>query len=158
MILTVFGRYANMDFIAFYTLMGAILTSIVFSYDIACQWFRNLKTRMLQLPCEMWIPPPSFVALRFFIPKLHIYGHGEKCQYKYSFNYQKWSARTDGEDPERFWSHINPASLSTREMTPGARFDALDSHAAHWNWRKIVRFGMSFYVTSRSRLIYIQPS
>jgi hypothetical protein len=43
MILTVFSRYANMDFIAFYTLVGAILTSIVFSYDIACQWFRNIN-------------------------------------------------------------------------------------------------------------------
>ena len=42
-ILIVFGRYTNMDFIAFYTFMGAILTSIVFSYDIACQWFRNLN-------------------------------------------------------------------------------------------------------------------
>ena len=103
-------------------------------------------------------PPPIVCGTSIFIPKLHIYGHGEKCQYKYSFNYQKWSARTNGEDPEQFWSHINPASLSTREMTPGAWFDALDSHAAHWNWCKIVRFGMSFYVMFRSRLIYIQPS
>ncbi|KAI0273137.1 hypothetical protein BGY98DRAFT_936390 [Russula aff. rugulosa BPL654] len=93
-------RYAIMDFIAFYTLMGAIFTSIVFSYEI-----------------------------------LHIYGHGEKCQYKYSFNYQKWLAHTDGED-------LN-ASLSTGEMTPGAQFNALDSHAAHWNWHKIVRFDSS---------------
>ena len=131
MILTAFGRYANMDFIAFYTLMGTILTSIVFSYNIACQWFQNIKKRMLRLPCEMWIPSESFAVLQFFILKLHIYGHREKCQYKYSFNYQKWSAHTDGEDPERFWSHINPASLSTREMTPSAQFDALDSHTVH---------------------------
>ena len=132
-----------MDFIAFYTLMGAILTLIVFSYDIACQWSRNIMNRMLELPREMWISHQHFMGLQFFIPKLHIYGHGDKCQYKYSFNYRKWSARTDGEDPERFWSHINPASLSTREMTPGARFDALDSHVAHWNWRKITKLGMS---------------
>jgi len=118
-----------------------VITWIILSYDIACQWFRNLRKRMLRLPHEMWIPPNVFFALRSFIPKLHIYGHGDKCQYKYSFNYQKWSARTDGEDPERFWSHINPASVSTREMSPGARFDALDSHAVHWNWRKTVKFG-----------------
>jgi Kyakuja-Dileera-Zisupton transposase len=97
---------------------------------------------MLQLPCEMWISPLSFVALQFFILKLHIYGHGEKCQYRYSFNFQKWSARTNREDPKQFWSHINPASLSIREMTPGAHFDALESHATHWNWRKIVKLGM----------------
>ena len=110
---------------------------------------------MLQLPHKMWITSEIFMGLQFFIPKLHIYGHREKCQYKYSFNYRKWSARTDREDPEQFWSHINPASLSTREMTPGARFDALDSHVTHWNWRKIVKFGMSILCDARSGLIYL---
>jgi hypothetical protein len=55
-----------MDFIAFYTLMGAIFTSIVFSYDIACQWFRNMKKRMHQLSHEMWIPPPGFWGASIF--------------------------------------------------------------------------------------------
>jgi hypothetical protein len=144
----IYDRYANMDFLALYTLLFSTLTTIVFSYDIACQWHRNLRKRMLRLPREMWIAPDLFQALLFFIPKFHIYAHGAKCQYKYSFNFQRWSARTDGEDPERFWAHINPASLSTREMSPGARFDALDSHAAHWNWRKIVKLGMSVFHTS----------
>jgi Kyakuja-Dileera-Zisupton transposase len=152
-----YNRYANMDFLAFYTLMFSALTTIVFSYDIACQWYRNLRTRMFRLPREMWITDDLFNALRFFIPKLHIYAHGPKCQYKYSFNFQKWSARTDGEDPERFWSHINPASSSTREMSPGARFDALDSHATHWNWRKIVKLGVSAFYTSVSLLIETPP-
>jgi hypothetical protein len=91
----------------------------------------------------MRISPLTFVTLQFFILKLHIYGHGDKCQYEYLFNFQKWSAHTDGEDPERFWSHINPASMSTKEMSPGARFDALNSHTAHWNWHKITKMGMS---------------
>jgi Kyakuja-Dileera-Zisupton transposase len=133
--------------------MFLALTTIVFSYDIACQWYRNLRTRMLRLPPKMRISDHLFEVLRFFIPKLHIYAHGSKCQYKYSFNFQKWSARTDGEDPERFWSHINPASLSTREMSPGARFDTLDSHAADWNWRKIVKLGVSIFYESVSILI-----
>jgi Kyakuja-Dileera-Zisupton transposase len=150
-----YDRYANMDFIVFYTLAFSILTNIVFSYDIACQWYRNLKTRMLRLPREMWISCDLFNALLFFIPKVHIYAHGPKCQYVYSFNFRKWSARTDGEDPERFWSHINPASLSTREMSPGARFDALDSHAAHWNWRKITKLGISVLHKSVSKLIVL---
>jgi hypothetical protein len=141
-----------MDFLVLYTLAFSILTNIVFSYDIACQWYRNLKTRMLRLPREMWIPSDLFKTLLFFIPKLHIYAHGPKCRYVYSFNFRKWSARTDGEDPERFWSHINPASLSTREMSPGARFDALDSHAAHWNWRKIVKLGISVLRESLPKL------
>ena len=143
MILTLSGRYANMDFIAFYTLLGAILTSVVFNYDIVCQWLWNIQKWMLLLPCEMWISLQSFMNLWFFIPKLHIYGHREKCQYKFLFNYQKWSGCTDRENPKWFWSHINLASLSTREMTLGARFNTLGSHAAHWNWHKIVKFDMS---------------
>jgi len=116
-----------------------------------------MKKSMLQLPHKMWITSEIFMGLQFFIPKLHIYGHGEKCQYKYSFNYRKWSARTDREDPKWFWSHINPASLSIREMTPGAWFNALDSHAAHWNWHKIVRFGMSLLCNIQVQTdIYIQ--
>ena len=141
-----------MDFLAFYTLIFLALTTIVFSYDITCQWYRNLQTRMLRLPHEMWITDKLFDMLRFFIPKLHIYTHGSKCQYKYLFNFQKWSARTDGEDPEWFWSHINPASSSTREMSPGARFDAFDSHAAHWNWHKIVKLGVSVFYESMSNV------
>jgi hypothetical protein len=30
--------YANMVFIVFFTLMTTILSYLVFSYDIACQW------------------------------------------------------------------------------------------------------------------------
>ena len=53
-------------------------------------------------------------------------------------------ARTDGEDPERWWAHINPVSMSTKEMGPGARLDTLDDHAGAWNWRKITGFGECF--------------
>ena len=142
MILTVFSRYANMDFIAFYTLMGAILTSIIFSYDITCQQFQNIKRWMLHLLCEIWIPPGSFAVLQFFIPKLLVVEWVHLLALFPIHIDMKWSAYTNGEDPKWFWSHINPASLSIKEMTPSAQFDALDSHAVHWNWHKIVRFNM----------------
>jgi hypothetical protein len=50
-------------------------------------------------------------------------------------------ARTDGENPERWWAHINPVSMSTKEMGPGARQDTLDDHASAWNFRKVTGFG-----------------
>jgi len=50
-------------------------------------------------------------------------------------------AHTDSEDPECWWAHINPASMSTKEMGPGARLDTLDDHTGAWNWQKIVGFG-----------------
>jgi hypothetical protein len=55
-------------------------------------------------------------------------------------------ARTDGEDPERWWAHINPVSMSTKEMGPGARLDTLDDHAAAWNWQKITKFDELYYL------------
>ena len=52
------------------------------------------------------------------------------------------STRTDGENIERGWAWMNPASLSTREMGPGARHDTLDDQWGYWNWRILVQLGM----------------
>jgi hypothetical protein len=88
--------------------------------------------------------PPSWLigAIKFVIPKFHIYGHGPKCQTKFSLNFLKFSARTNGEEPERWWAHINPVSMSTREMGQGSRHDTIDDHTAAWNWRKITNLGV----------------
>jgi len=131
-----------MDFLVFSTLVGVTFTLLAISYDIACQWSRNIKKRIPQFPS--WMQPPAWLidSIKYVIPKFHIYGHGVKCQTKFSLNFLKYSARTNGEEPERWWSHINPVSMSTREMGPGARHDTIDDHAAAWNWRKITNFGI----------------
>ena len=135
-----------MDFVLFHSLTGTKNDQIMFSYDIACQWSRNLSQRMLQLPDSMQLSDQQIRLLRFAIPKFHISAHGVSCQSKFSLNYQQYMARTDGEDPERWWAHINPVSMSTKEMGPGARLDTLDDHAAAWNWQKIARFGEFYYL------------
>jgi hypothetical protein len=95
-------------------------------------------------------------SVRFAVPKFHIAAHGLECQCNFSFNYQPYMARTDGEDPERWWAHINPVSMSTKEMNPGSRLDTLDDHAAAWNWQKITGFGMYFgLVIDGTALIYL---
>jgi hypothetical protein len=96
---------------------------------------------MPQFPSFMRIPDALLSATSFVIPKFHIYAHGKSCQSRFSLNFKKWSARTNGEDIERWWSHINPVSMSTKEMGPGSRHDTIDDHAAAWNWRKIIGFG-----------------
>jgi hypothetical protein len=121
--------------------MGTDNTLLVFSYDIACQWSRNLAERILQLPDTMRLSDQQLRLLRCVIPKFHIYAHGISCQCNFSLNFLKYMARTDGEDPERWWAHINPVSMSTKEMGPGARLDTIDDHAGAWNWRKITGFG-----------------
>jgi hypothetical protein len=137
-----------MDFVVFSSLIGAVFCILVLSYDIMCQWSRNLATRMLQLPLSMQLSQSSLDNMKKVIPKLHIHGHGKSCQTNFSLNYLKHSARTDGEEPERWWAHINPVSVSTREMGPGARYDTIDDHAAAWNWRKITGFGMFLTIYS----------
>jgi hypothetical protein len=132
-----------MDFIVLFTLIHVLTSLLLLSYDIVCQWSRNFGKRMRrQFPEWMHIPPWVFTKMRFVIPKFHIYGHGSSCQFRFSLNFLKYCARTNGEEPERWWAHINPTSMSTREMGPGARHVTIDDHAAAWNWRKITGFGM----------------
>jgi hypothetical protein len=136
-----------MDFIIFHSLIDTKNELLVFSYDIACQWSRNLSRRLVHFPNSMQLSEEQLRSLRFAIPKFHISAHGLDCQSKFSLNYQPYMARTDGEDPERWWAHINPVSTSTKEMGPGARIDTLDDHAGAWNWRKVTGFGTCFRLT-----------
>lgn len=139
-------RYAFMDFIVFSSILGLIVCSIMFSYDIACQWSHNLKKCIPQLPAAMRLSPALLKTCRFVIPKLHLHNHGALCQCKYNLNYLHWSAQSDLEDPECWWAHINPISMSTREMGEGSRIDTIDDHVMGWNWHKITGFGeSSFY-------------
>jgi hypothetical protein len=139
-----------MDFLLLATLHGVIITLLMLSYDIACQWSRNFKKRIPQFPSFMQLPSTILDAIKFVIPKFHIYGHGTKCQTQFSLNFLKHSARTDGEEPERWWAHINPVSMSTREMGQGARHDTIDDHAAAWNWRKVTNLGSHLCRHTRS--------
>ena len=134
-------RYANMDFIVFHSLMGSKNKLLLFSYDIACQWSRNLSQHLVQLPNSMQLSDEQLYLLRFAIPKFHISVHGLDCQSNFSFNYQPYMAHMDGKDPERWWAHLNPVSMSMKEMGPGSWLDTLNDHAAAWNWWKITAFG-----------------
>lgn len=129
-----------MDFIIFSALLGSLMLAITFSYDICCQWAKNLLKRMPQLPRFMQIDPERIRRAKRVLPKFHIYNHGPSCQLNFSLNFLRWSAASDLEDPERWWAHINPVSMSTKEMGEGARHDTIDDHACAWNWRKIVGF------------------
>lgn len=136
-----FFRYAYIDFIVFSALMGTLCLWLCLSYDICCQWSRNLKKRVSQLPEGMQLPGKMLKGTKFVIPKFHLHNHGTKCYLRYNLNFLRYSAQADYEDPERWWAHINPISMSIREMTSGSRIDMINDHAAGWNWRKITGFG-----------------
>ncbi|KAJ7908806.1 hypothetical protein B0H13DRAFT_2233210 [Mycena leptocephala] len=131
-------RYANMDYI-----FGSILRHHhhkllkTISYDIICQWWKNLLERMKELPplvrCHLIL-----ALLWFVIPKMHIHAHTLMCLLLYSLNLVPGSGQTDGEGIERPWSNIGGIASSTRVMGPGARHDTIDCHWGHWNWQKLI--------------------
>ncbi|TDL14310.1 hypothetical protein BD410DRAFT_734277, partial [Rickenella mellea] len=132
-------KYANMDYIVLSTSHDVKVTTLYLSYDIACQWFVNLPTRVEEYPLRLQVNPHIVVIVA--VPKLHLVGHGPKCHTKYSFNYIPGSARSCGESIEQIWSGQNALAMSTREMSPGSRQDTLDDHLGAWNFRKVVGLG-----------------
>lgn len=138
---TVSTSYANMDY-AYASILrhhDPKLTKVT-SYDIACQWCKNVISRLKGLPslvrCDL-----SKQDVRFVIPKLHIYGHQLLCQLKFSLNWLRGAGRTDGEGIERPWAHLGPIATSTHDMGPGARHDTMNDHFGHWNWGKLIGLG-----------------
>ncbi|KAI0058288.1 hypothetical protein BV25DRAFT_1810998, partial [Artomyces pyxidatus] len=144
-------RYCNMDYIFWSSLRGMQNTALLVSYDIACQWSKNVWERMEEAPPELQIRL-DHVAVDFAIPKFHLPAHGGPCQVPYSFNYKTGVGMTDGESPERNWASLNGAANSTKEMGPGARHDTLDDHCGHANWRRVVKTGASNWTSIVRRM------
>ncbi|KAG1724212.1 uncharacterized protein EDB91DRAFT_1239993 [Suillus paluster] len=133
-------RYINMDYLFFSTLQySKDVVTLNVSYDIACQWSKNLWDCMATYPCQMHVER-STKEFVFLVPKFHLPAHIAFCQVTYSHNLIKGMGRTDGEAPERGWANINPVATSTREMGPGSCRDTLDDHFGDFNWKKVTNF------------------
>ncbi|KAJ6466504.1 hypothetical protein DFH09DRAFT_1485378 [Mycena vulgaris] len=135
-------RYLNMDYMFFMSLANSPLIRLYVSYDIACQWHKNIWERMKlfsEYEGATFKDGKKFVV--FLVPKFHLPAHIEECNVLFSFNLTPFVGRTDGEAPERGWSDANRLANSTSISGPGARRDALDIHFQWWNWKKIVALG-----------------
>lgn len=135
-------RYVNMDYLFFSALRNTPLKILNVSYDIACQWSRHLWERMNMLSYPMHFTHEE-KKITFFVPKFHLPAHVAECQWKYSLNFMKGIARTDGEVPEHGWAILNAAASSTKEMGPGHRRDTLDNLIGNGNWKKLIGLGES---------------
>ena len=143
LILTDFYRYCNIDYIFLSAVIGVTWLTIVASYDIACQFFKNFWARMIGLPPHLHLKLAQDKVIPK-IPKAHIEAHGKDCHAVYSFNYTKGAGRTDGEAIERAWSNLNGSAPANKEMTPNARQETMADHCGSSNWLKCVNTGMSF--------------
>lgn len=129
-----------MDYILLSTLTGTVVP-IFLTYDIACQYSKNFARRVANFPPSMRLDEIRVVSMKWAIPKKHWRVHGEKNHSQFSLNYLLFSGRTYGEGIETGWSHMNPVSMSTKEMAPAGRREVLDDHWGSWNWQKILGFG-----------------
>ncbi|KAF8193985.1 hypothetical protein K438DRAFT_1969276 [Mycena galopus ATCC 62051] len=134
-------RFGNMDWI-FLSILSHLHPRLrkIISYDIACQWWKNLKSRVKTMPPRICLKI-VLALMRFVVPKMHIKGHDHNCQTEYSLDYVPGSAQTDGEGIECPWAHIGGVGSSTKEMGPGSREDTLNGHWGSWNWQKLLGLG-----------------
>ncbi|KDQ33848.1 hypothetical protein PLEOSDRAFT_1073975 [Pleurotus ostreatus PC15] len=135
-------RYCSIDYIVLSALLAFQLRLLVLSYDIACQWSKNLIKRSAEYPAEMQ-PDTSQTSIKCVVPRWHIEGHDQFCQTRFSFNYTPGVGKTCGEDIESTWSVSNQMTASIREMAPSARREALNDHWSGWNFRKLVKLRSS---------------
>jgi hypothetical protein len=142
-----FGSYAAMDYAFWSTLLlaGALLP-VTMSYDIACQWKKNLWKQLSTYPTAFLAL--AGLAIRFFIPNLHVHAHQPKCQTWMYFLLHEQVGMTHGETIEQEWAHIGAVATSTAEMGPAARRHTLDDHWGFWNFKKIVGFRECYFPRS----------
>ena len=130
-----------MDFALLSTLLPSIeagITRVLVSYDIGCQWGKNLQSRMSQYSISSSFNLDSLSYWKVVVPKFHLSGHGESCQVKYNINYTKGAGRMDGERIEGGWSQLGSMAIWTRENRPYASRAILDDHWGSLNWQKLL--------------------
>ncbi|KAJ7178679.1 hypothetical protein C8R43DRAFT_1118051 [Mycena crocata] len=128
-------RYANMDWILLNALLGFTLLWLTISYDISCQWKKNLNTRMSKMPEHLHLPLDD-INLQTALPVWHAASHEEECQNANSLSVKPGVGKSDGEGVERTWSILNPASYHTKDMGYGNREDTLNDKINNHNHLK----------------------
>ncbi|KAF7290397.1 CxC2 domain-containing protein [Mycena chlorophos] len=133
-------RYCNMDWILFSAIMSLVVLSLTISYDIACQWKINLPERMKNLPASMQRDLAK-MKIQYGLPVWHSPSHIAECQEENDLSLKPGVGKTDGEGIERFWSGLNPAAYSTKEMGLGHRADTIDDRIDNHNFLKNMTLG-----------------
>ena len=128
-----------MDYLALSTLSDTHVDDVVLTYDLACLHSKNFAKRVQAYPHHFRDIFSRF-NFQFAVPKKHLPAHGPNHSH-FSLNFLQWVGRTYGEGIESGWSHMNPISMSTREMAPATRHEVIDLHWSAWNHMKIIHFG-----------------
>ncbi|KAJ7490102.1 hypothetical protein B0H11DRAFT_1719907 [Mycena galericulata] len=128
-------RYANMDFIVMACLAGVTLMALTISYDIACQWKKNLPERNKKLPERIRLDLDN-IDVQCGLPVWHASSHEKECSNENSLSFLVGVGKSDGEGVERTWADLNPAAFHTKEMGIGNRADTLEDKIDSHNFLK----------------------
>ncbi|KAJ7184066.1 hypothetical protein C8R46DRAFT_1208297 [Mycena filopes] len=128
-------RYANMDYIVMSCLVGFALMLLTISYDIACQWKKNLRDRNDKLPTRIQLDLDN-VEVQCGLPVWHASSHELECSNENSLSFLVGVGKSDGEGVERTWADLNPSAFHTKEMSVGNRADTLEDKIDAHNFLK----------------------
>ncbi|KAH8070292.1 hypothetical protein BXZ70DRAFT_1013340 [Cristinia sonorae] len=130
-------RQANMDyaFVNAVKFWGGRLTVVQSFYDVACQWHKNLRTRLAQYQT---LRLDWDVIIRYCIGQWHVHGHKKECFTRYSPLFVPGIGWVDGEIIETLWSSLNEVSSSLRAMGTAHRQESMDMHMEDLNMKKMV--------------------
>ncbi|KAF7290052.1 CxC2 domain-containing protein [Mycena chlorophos] len=81
------------------------------------------------------------MTVQYGLPVWHAPAHTEECQEENDLSLKPGVGKTDGEGIERFWSGLNPAAYSTKEMGLGHRADVIDDRIDNHNFLKNLTLG-----------------
>ncbi|KAJ7017144.1 hypothetical protein C8F04DRAFT_979867 [Mycena alexandri] len=135
-------RFCNMDFLWFSALLNFALMWLILSYDIACQFSKNIWARMPDLPAKYHLKI-NRANVRWMVPNFHLPGHKKGCHSPFSFHWLWGAGCTHGETVEQNWEFLNGAAASTKLMALGARATALEGLLGFHNFRRqIAHWGL----------------
>lgn len=132
-----------MDWAAFSAFKHMDILRLIFTYDIACQYYKNFWNRMRALPEYLHLNIPEADVL-FFVPNFHLPPHQEPCHGPFSLHFGRGVGMSNGEGIEQNWENSNGAANQTKQMGIGSRQDTLDHIFGAHNYRKTLALGKLF--------------
>ncbi|KAJ7130587.1 hypothetical protein C8R44DRAFT_732099 [Mycena epipterygia] len=128
-------RYVNMDYILMVSLAGFDLMELTVSYDIACQWQKNLCEHVKKLPEEM---RPDFEKFLFQcgLPIWHALSHEAECTNRFSLSFLPGIVKTDSEGIEQLWAELNAFVFHMKKMGLRHHVDSIEDKIDYHNHMK----------------------
>ena len=112
---------------------------LLLSYDIMCQYWKNLRKRFLNNP---YLSLPEDVEFFRAIGLFHVHGHKDECFARFAPTYIPGVGQVDGEVLETLWATLNHISNSTRRASVHHRQEIIDDHMNDSNWKKLLGLGI----------------